>query len=289
MVAPMIYGVLGLALLYGLVCLGARRFHRFFVYAPDPTYVRPDETELEGVDEIVLKTPDGFRLIAWSAAPEQGRPTLLYFTGNSGSVAGHADKIAEIRGSGYGVFMLNYRGFGGSEGRPSEAANVADAGLCYEALLKSGVKPQDIVAYGESLGTSVATQLAAKRAVKALVLEAPFTSAVDVGRRNWWFLPLRLLMVDQYRSIDLIGGVHVPLLIVHGARDRVIPVAQAKQLYAAANLPKTLEIFPDADHNDLYEHGAFAAIDRFLRALPGRASKPVETRAGRPGPAKAMR
>ena len=127
-----------------------------------------------------------------------------------------------------------------------------------------GVSPRNIVAYGESLGTGVATRLALLRPVKALVLEAPFTSVVDVGRQVWWFLPLRLVMTDQYRTIDRIGSVKVPLLIVHGARDSMIPVTQARQVYAAANEPKTLAILRRGDHNDLFDHGAWTKVTAFL-------------------------
>jgi fermentation-respiration switch protein FrsA (DUF1100 family) len=129
------------------------------------------------------------------------------------------------------------------------------------------VPARDIVAYGESLGTSVATQLALKRSVQALVLESPFTNIVDVGRQVWWFLPLGLIMTDQYRTLDYISSVKVPLFIVHGERDGVIPIAHARRVYAAANEPKELAILPAADHNDLFENGAWERVDTFLKSL----------------------
>src|SRR5262249_52312168 len=207
----------------------------------------------------------GAKLIAWYLPARRGKPTLLYFTGNSGSAANRARKIEAIAASGYGVFMLNYRRFGGSQGWPTEANNIADAVGAHEYLQKElGVAPRNIVAYGESLGTGVATRLALQRPVKALVLEAPFTSVVDVGRQVWWFLPLRLVMTDQYRTIDRIGSVKVPLLIVHGARDSLIPVNHARAVYATANEPKTLAILRRGDHNNLYDHGAWAKVEAFL-------------------------
>ena len=96
------------------------------------------------------------------------------------------------------------------------------------------------------------------------MLEAPFTSVVDVGLQVWWFLPLRLVMTDQYRTIDRIGSVNVPLLIVHGARDCLIPVHHARQVYAAANEPKTLALLRRGDHNDLFDHGAWQKVEAFL-------------------------
>ena len=135
--------------------------------------------------------------------------------------------------------MLNYRRYGGSEGRPTEARNAADAVSAYDCLRGQGVAPGDIVAYGESLGTAVATRLSLQREVQALVLEAPFTSAVDVGKLMWKGFPLGVIMVDQYRTIDRIGEVRVPLFIVHGGRDAIIPLDLARRVYHAANEPKS--------------------------------------------------
>ena len=147
--------------------------------------------------------------------------------------------------------MLNYRRYGGSEGRPTEARNAADAVSAYDCLRGQGVAPSDIVAYGESLGTAVATRLSLQREVQALVLEAPFTSTVDVGKLMWKGFPLGIIMVDQYRTIDRIGDVTVPLFIVHGGRDSIIPLDQARRVYHAANEPKSLVVVPQAGHNDL--------------------------------------
>ena len=214
---------------YALICFAAWVLHRYFLYMPDKKRYAPREVGLADVEEITLEGKGGVKLIAWYQPAERGKPTLLYFTGNSGSAANRARKIEAIAASGYGVFMLNYRRYGGSGGWPTERNNIADAVSAYQYLQDElGVAPRNIVAYGESLGTGVATRLALLRQVKALVLEAPFTSVVDVGRQVWWFLPLRLVMTDQYRTIDRIGSVKVPLLIVHGARDSMIPVNQAR-------------------------------------------------------------
>jgi pimeloyl-ACP methyl ester carboxylesterase len=193
------------------------------------------------------------------AEPYDG-PALL----SGRAAANRAWKIEAIAASGYGVFMLNYRRYGGSGGWPTEANNVADANAAFDYLRALGVPARDIVAYGESLGTAVATWLALQRPVRALVLEAPFTSVVDVGLQVWWFLPLRLIMTDQYRTIDRIGSVRVPLLILHGARDSLIPVSQARQIYAAANEPKSLAILRSGGHNDLFDHGAWEKVTAFF-------------------------
>jgi len=256
-----------LAGIFALFCIVGRLLHRYFVYVPDPTRVAPKDAGLSGVEEIVFKATDGTRLIAWYKPARPGKATLLYFIGNNGNTADRAGKIKAIGADGHGVFMLNYRRYGGSGGRPTEKRVAADAVSAYDYLRGLGVAPHDIVVYGESLGTAVATRLCLQREAQALVLEAPFTSVVDVGKLMWPLLPLQHIMVDQYRTIDRIGQVDVPLFIVHGGRDNVIPLDQARHVFHEANEPKTLSVVPRAGHNDLFDQGAWARVRDFLASL----------------------
>ena len=279
---------MALAGIFALFCIVGRLLHRYFVYVPDATRIAPKDAGLSGVEEIVFKATDGTRLIAWYKPPRPGKPTLLYFIGNNGNTADRAGKIKAIVADGHGVFMLNYRRYGGSDGRPTEKRVAADAVSAYDYLRGLGVAPHDIVVYGESLGTAVATRLCLQREAQALVLEAPFTSVVDVGKLMWPLLPLQYIMVDQYRTIDRIGQVAVPLFIVHGGRDSVIPLDQARHVFHAANEPKTLQVVPRAGHNDLFEQGAWARVRDFLASLQPEpvVAEPVVTspvvHAGRP-------
>jgi len=253
--------------IFALIVIVGRLLHRYFIYIPDRTRVAPKDAGLNEVEEVVFKAADGTKLIAWYLPARGGKPTLLYFTGNSGNVASRANKIRAIGADGYGVFMLNYRRYGGSEGRPSETRLSADAVSAYDSLRGLGVAPHDIVAYGESLGTAVASRLALQRHVEGLVLEAPFTSIVDVGRLLWPLFPLSLIMADQYRIIDRIGRVQAPLLIVHGGRDAIIPLDQARHVFHAAAEPKSFALLPQAGHNDLYDRGAWEKVRGFIEAL----------------------
>jgi fermentation-respiration switch protein FrsA (DUF1100 family) len=259
--------LLALVGIFALFCIVTRLLHRYFVYVPDTTRVAPKEAGLSGVEEVVFKAADGTRLIAWYQPAQAGKPTLLYFPGNSGNTADRAGKIKAIVSDGHGVFMLNYRRFGGSGGRPTEKRNAADAVSAYDILRGLGVAPDDIVFYGESLGTAVATRLCLQRQPKALVLEAPFTSVVDVGLLMWPLLPLKFIMVDQYRTVERIGQVGVPLFIVHGGRDSTIPLNHARRVFHAANEPKTLSVVPRAAHNDLFEQGAWTRVRDFIASL----------------------
>ena len=254
--------------IYVTICIGAYFGNRWFMYFPDPARISPVEAGLSGVAEVELKTGDGETLIAWYAKAQAGQPTILYFHGNAGNAAVRAEKIETMRIGGAGVFYLNNRGYGGSTGKPTEPANVADAITAYEHLRSAGIAAGDIVLYGESLGSGQATQLAGQRTVRAVVLEAPLTSTVDVGKRTYFFLPLGLLLSDQYRNIEHVTKVKAPLLVLHGEQDEIIPVAMGKRVYAAANEPKKLELFEGGHHSDLFDHGAWERVRAFLAELP---------------------
>ena len=252
---------------YLVICAAAYFGHRMFMYFPDPARIPPNAAGLDGVEEIEFAAADGTKLIAWYAPAADGKPTILYFHGNAANAANRAPKIDMMIESGFGVFYLNNRGYGGSGGSPSEANNVADAVAAYDHLRGLGVPTDKIAAFGESLGSGQAVRLAAERPVGAVVLEAALTSIVEVGRSIYFWLPLSLLITDQYNVERDIARVTAPLLILHGERDEVIPVAMGRRIYNAANEPKRVELFRDGRHNDLFDHGAWERMRDFLLAL----------------------
>ena len=268
--------LLSLLGIFALFCFVASLLHRYFIYIPDRKRVAPKDAGLVDVEEIVFKAADGTRLIAWYRPARGDKPTLLYFPGNSGNTADRAGKIRAIAADGYGVFIVNYRGYGGSGGRPTEKRLAGDAVRAYDYLRGLGVAPGNIVVYGESLGTAVATGVSLQREAKALVLESPFTSVVDVGQLAWPLLPLKYIMVDQFRTIDLIGSVDTPLFIVHGGRDAVIPLDMGRRVFHAAGGPKTLKVVKRAGHNDLFEQGAWALVRDFLESIEVREGVEVQ-------------
>jgi uncharacterized protein len=258
--------VTALALYLGVVVL-AWVFQRKLLYFPDPTRVQPAAEGLVGVSERVLSTPDGQQIVTWVGAARPGFPTVLYFHGNGGNLASRATRMAHYLKQGYGMTIMSYRGFGGSSGHPSERANVADALLAFDTLVASGTAAGDIVVYGESLGSGVATQVAALRPVGGVILDAPYTSTVDVGAGTYWFLPVRLLMADRYETIRHIRRVTAPLLVVHGEQDSIIPVAMGRAVHAAATSTKRIVTFPRAGHADHWQHGSFDVIFPWLAAF----------------------
>ena len=252
---------------YAAVAIAAFIFQRRLMYFPDVTRVPPSSYGLIGVEERVLDMPDGARLVGWYGRAAPGRPTVLYLHGNAGNLANRSERVRKYSARGLGIFMPSYRGYSGSTGRPTERANVADAKLAYEALRKDGIAPEDIILYGESLGSGVAVQVAAEKPVGGIVLDAPYTSIVDVAAEAYPFLPVRPFMVDRYDTLRYLRDVKAPLLVVHGEEDEVIPVAMGRAVYAAANGPKEIVTLPRAGHSDHHLHGSTEEIFRWIEGL----------------------
>jgi hypothetical protein len=241
-------------------------FQRSLMYFPDTRRTPPVQVGLPQAEEVMLTAADGERLLAWYVAPAPDKPVVLYFHGNGGALKLRAERFGRIVAPGYGLLALSYRGYGGSSGSPSEPGLIADARATY-AFAAARVPAARIVLFGESLGSAVAIALAAERKVAGLILDAPFTSATDVAASVYPFVPARWLMKDQFHSAARIGKIEAPLLVLHGARDRVIPLAFGERLFALAREPKRLVRFPDGSHGDLDNHGAMTEILRFLGGL----------------------
>ncbi len=269
--------LLAAAALYLAAAVSLFLIQRRLIYPVDPTYHTPAEAGLsDAVKEVRLKTPDGVSLIAWQARPAPGEPTLLYFHGNGGGLIDRAERIKRFTREGLGLFMPAYRGYAGSGGSPTETALIADAHLAYDRLIAEGLRPEEIVVYGESLGTGVAVQLAASRKVAAVVLDAPYTEIAAIGQQLYPFIPVKLFLKDNFASIDHIGAIKAPLLILHGSRDDTIPPALGKALYAAAPEPKEIHIIEGAGHSDIYAFGAMQQLSAFLDMHLHLARQPME-------------
>jgi hypothetical protein len=237
------------AVLLYIVALGAvTLYQRKLLYFPNRVAVAPAAVGLPQAQVLKLKTSDSETLIAWHIAPAAGKPLILYFHGNGGGLELRNERFQALTRTGYGLLAIEYRGYGGSSGSPSEEGLHRDAEAGYETALALGVAPKNIIVMGESLGTGVAVPLAVRHEVGAVVLDSPFSSIVDVAAVHFWMFPVRFLMRDQFRSDQEIGKVHAPLLIVHGDRDDVTPIRFAEKLYALATEPKRFIRVAGAGH-----------------------------------------
>ena len=246
---------------------------RRLMYFPADGVPAPGEIGLTGVEPVTFGTIDGITLSGWFlAAPGSSpRATVLVFNGNAGNRAHRAPLAAALHAQGLQVLLIDYRGYGGNPGTPTENGLALDSRAARAYLLgRPDVDASRLVYFGESLGTAVAVGLAVQFPPAALVLRSPFTSMTDLGRHHYPFLPVRLLLRDRFAAIDRIQRIAAPLLVVAGGHDRVVPIDNSQRFYDAAVAPKTLLVFADADHNDdelLAGDEMIQAIVRFLQPL----------------------
>jgi uncharacterized protein len=245
--------------------LGATLYvtQRSLLYFPETARTPPAAAGLPEAEEVTLTTSDSERIIGWHVPPGQGKPVIIYFHGNGGSLRYPAERFRKLVKDGIGLIAIDYRGFGGSSGSPSEAGLIADAEAAY-AFAAARYPVQQLVLWGESLGSAVAVALAAEKPIHRVILEAPFTSAAAVAALRYWYMPVTLLMKDQFRSDERIGKITAPVLILHGLHDSIIPYAMGERLFALTTAPKHIVRFLDGDHEDLDANGALHAVGRFL-------------------------
>ena len=237
----------------------------FLFPIPTPERTSPQAAGFPDVEEHVLATADGEKVIVWHVPARSGRPVILYFHGNGDFLAGFFGRFRDLIADGTGIVALSYRGYAGSTGYPSERGLLQDAAAAY-AFTTARYHTDQIVAWGFSLGTGVTVALAAEQPVGKVVLEAPYTSLADVAASAFPIFPVRLAMRDPFHSDHRIARVTAPMLILHGARDATIPIAFGERLFALAHEPKTFVSYPDGGHNDLDAYGATAAVRKFVDA-----------------------
>lgn len=255
-----------LTALYVLLLVVIYLFQRKLQYFPDSSIVpTPAGNEFRGLETIELDTPDGVRLASWYW-PGSLPTTLVIFHGNAGHRGHRLEWLADLHRLGYGTFILDYRGYGGSEGSPTEQGLYLDAETAIR-WLKANTKTQ-LVYFGESLGCGVAVETASRIPPETLILQSGFASAGDVAQHAYPFLPARWLLSDRYDSLSKMQKIHCPVLVIHGDQDSVIPMRFGKALFDSANEPKEWSPIVGANHNDLQWVGGkeyLKSIDGFLR------------------------
>lgn len=252
------------SLVVGVLFLAQRQL----MYFPDrskPEFTRPGVPAME---EVSATTSDGLDLAMWYHPPARpGAPVIVLFQGNAGHMGHRGFKIIPFVEAGFGMLLAEYRGYGGNPGSPNETGLYRDGRAALDFLGRAGITPGQIVLYGESLGSAVVVQLATERMFRAIILEAPFTSAADLAASHFWFIPARHLIWDRFDSLAKIDKVRAPLLVIHGEKDGIVPVRFGRRLFAAATEPKQARYIPGAGHNDLHMFGAVEAAVSFVRSI----------------------
>ena len=262
--------LLFLLVVLGLLYAGLVFGEHLFIYFPTRELsATPEDAGLEFVD-ATFEADDGVKLHGWWVPGRTDEVTLLWFHGNAGNLGDRVGLLELLHNElGIGIFAIDYRGYGWSEGKPSETGLYADAQAALEAAQNySGSGLQEIVIFGQSLGAAVAVELASNQPVRGVVLEAAFTSIRDMARHHYSFLPVGPLLRTSFDSESRIATIDTPLLMIHGQDDDIVPLDMGRKLFAAALEPKEFSKVEDAGHNDVYLRGEFTAtLKSFLDSL----------------------
>lgn len=251
---------------YAVILIAVYLAQRSLQYFPDKNYPgTPQENGVPDMQIVELKTEDGLVLKAWFAAPpKKDGQIVILFHGNAGHIGHRAIKAQHFIDRGIGVLLVEYRGFGGNPGRPTEQGLYHDGRAALRFLEQKEYTVSQFILYGESIGSGVALQMALEIQPRYMILEAPFSSAADVAKKQYFFLPVDFLLKDRYDNIEKIAEVKTNLLIVHGDEDFVIPIELAELLFARANHPKEFITINGGHHNDLYDHHAGHIVNEWL-------------------------
>ncbi|MDR3496154.1 MAG: alpha/beta hydrolase [Ancalomicrobiaceae bacterium] len=262
--------VAALVIGYAAVCAGLFLGERLLLYHPDPRRVTPQAAGLQAAERtqvIQLKTRDGKTLVAWYVDAGPDAPLALFFHGNGGTLRHVVDPIDQLADFGLSVLAIDYRGYGGSTGWPSETGLLIDAEAALAYAKGLGRKPEQILLVGQSLGSGVAAQLAARHRFAGVLLDSPFSSIEDVAANMLPIFPVRYLMRDRFRSDRYIATIHAPLMIVHGNNDWTVPIRFGEKLFAAAIEPKTFVRLPGGNHLTIGEPEVEAPIRNWIAGL----------------------
>ena len=247
-------------------------FEKHLIYFPTRAHeVTPAGLGLAS-EEVELRAEDGVRLHGWFLPVKGSRLTVLVCHGNGGNVSHRLDRVLLMQSRlNVDTLLFDYRGYGKSEGSPDERGTYRDARAAYRWLVARGHGPERVVLFGESLGSAVALQLALEVEARALVLESPFASVPEMARAVYPFLPLWPFVRTRYDNVAKVARLRMPLLVMHGERDEVVPFAQGRRVFDKAPEPKRFFAIPGASHNDTYVVGGepyWRALREFLEGLP---------------------
>jgi fermentation-respiration switch protein FrsA (DUF1100 family) len=260
---------------FGVFAGGLVATQRSIIYQAGSEAPDLARSAIDGFEEITVTTSDGLDLIAWYLPARDGKPVIVMTHGNAGNIGHRTGKLQPIAEAGYGLFLVEYRGYAGNPGKPDEEGLYSDARAALAWLADKGIKGTDTVLYGESLGTGVAVAMAAEVESAALILETPFTSLSELAGNLYWYMPMaEHAIFDKYPSDERIADIDMPVLMLHGERDTTIPERFAKALFEKAVEPKELWLTPEAGHNNLYDYGAADVVLTFLDTHLGK-SEPL--------------
>lgn len=244
-------------------------FDQLFVYHPHP-WIERDWVRISGLplEEVWFQAEDGTKLFGWYVQSSAASPVLLWCHGNAGNIIHRLENLAELYRLGLSVFLFDYRGYGRSQGKPSEEGLSQDALAAYRYVTETrGVRPERLVLFGRSLGAAVAAEVASRKPAAGLILETPFPSLAAMARTHYLGLPMHWLLSGRFPLSERLARISVPVLVIHGDRDDIVPIALGREVFEAAREPKSFYVIEGADHNNTYQVGGRAYFQRLRRFI----------------------
>ena len=242
-------------------------FQRNLLYHPSENNYYGDKI-IVPIEKVRIKTRDNIELLSWYHNKNlDNYKTILFLHGNAGSLENRIHKINHFKDMKVNFLIVAWRGFSGNKGEPTEEGLYEDARSAINWLKLKGVKENNIIVYGESLGTGVATEIAQNRNFGGIILESPFTSMIDAGKDKYPYLPVRLLLKDKYESDKKIKNINIPILIMHGKIDNIVPFSMGKKMYELANNPKYSYFSEYDDHMMEYNEKLLNTLKKFIYSL----------------------
>ena len=254
-------------LIYFFILISTYIFQRNLLYHPTENNYSGDQI-LVSIEKVKINTQDGIELMSWYHNKNVNNyKTILFLHGNAGSLENRIHKINHFKDMNVNFLLVAWRGFSGNKGTPTEKGLYEDAESAVRWLKSKGVRENNIIVYGESLGTGVATEIAQNKNFAGIILESPFTSMIDAGKDKYPYLPVRLLLKDRYESNKKIKNINSPILIMHGKVDNIVPFHMGKKMYELANEPKYSYFSEYDDHMMEYNEKLLKVLKDFIGSL----------------------
>ena len=259
--------IIGIVVIYLSVLILLFIFQRNLMYLPLENNYSGDKLEVE-VEKVKIVTSDNINLLGWFHKKDLNKfKTIVYFHGNAGTLENRVHKLNHFKDMDVNFLIIAWRGFSGNKGKPSEKGFYIDANSAIVWLKKLGLVEKDIILYGESLGTGVATEIAQSNNYAGLVLETPFTSMIEAAKNFYPYIPVSLLIKDKYDNQKKIKNINTPVLVMHGEVDQIVPFWMGKKIYEIANQPKHSYFTKYDDHMMEYDEKLVFELNTFIKSL----------------------
>ena len=259
--------LLSFLIIYFLIIVLTYFFQRNLLYHPNENNYLNDKLALT-IEKVKIKTKDNIELLSWYHNKDINKyKTILFLHGNAGTLENRIHKINHFKDIKINLLIISWRGFSNNLGKPNETGLYEDARSAIEWLRSKGIKDSDIILYGESLGTGVASEVAQHKNFAGIILESPFTSMIEIGKEKYPFLPVKFLLKDTYESNKKIQNIKIPILVMHGKVDNIVPFHMGKKIYEIANKPKYYYFSEYDNHMMEYNEKLLKVLKNFINSL----------------------